>query len=253
MEIRFETLSHILRSPQLQKTVAMALCIKSKAGRNSTVFNYNPNKIHELTGVSPSTFKYYLPLMEQMGLVHYAGAKNQHLVINCLKSSHKERNIKLEGMCMESFKEIYNTLRAYILLFIQRRKDYIKQLLQIAFNPLRSQIERCKGARKKVRNYVRKGILRNTECKENGISLKYIANAVGCCVKTAQKVVGFAVSHGLCTKHKNFERVKLPCVCYREVDGYTFTTMNYGYIIHANTYSLTAAANSSFGGGENRW
>ena len=73
MKLRRRIINETKGDPRKQKAVALAICIKRSCGRNSTVKDYNPNKIQKLTGISPNTFTKYLPTMVEMGLVRFDG------------------------------------------------------------------------------------------------------------------------------------------------------------------------------------
>lgn len=237
MELSRRIINDIKGEQRKQKAVAIALCLKHSIGRDSCIHDYNPNKIHSLIGISPNTFKAYLPLMVEMGLVHFDGKNKEHLVISSLHSKRRNRNIDIHRFSFKTFKAVYNSLRAFIMLLIQRRKDFIKRTLQLANNPYPG--DDCKKARIKVRCLVRQGILRKTIWDEKGISYKRIANEIGCCVKTAQKIVKFAIRRKWCTKTTHFNYFYMRGVNHRDVYGYTFTTLNYGYNVCANTYKLS--------------
>lgn len=251
MNIKYSRMNQVKGSLTMQKALALAIYLKYKVGKNSTIRNYNPNKIQTLTGVSSNTFRKYLPWMEKMGLVAYEGKSNQHMVIVCLQSKNMNRNINIESFCFDTYKDVYRSLRTYIMLDIQRRKDYIYQLLQTCHNP--KNFKEYKKARKKVRKYMTDDVIRHTEYHDYGISYRFIAQTIGCCKRTAQRVVQYAVDKGWCIKEQHWWRVFLPGVHFLEVDGYTFTTENYGYVIGANHYRLSPAVSSGNAVGTYRW
>lgn len=232
----------LIGNTQMQKAFALAIYIKSRCRRDSTVYNFNPHRIHKLVGISPNTFKKYYPLMVKMQLVHFSGKNNENLVFDHLKNrKHKQNNIYFENFCLGSYADIYKSLRSQIALCIQRRKNYVRHILQMTRNPKRNEYKEFHAANKKKRNLVRRGIIRNSEWRDYGISYQRIAKEVGCCVRTAQRVIAYAVDNGWCTKSHTWWRDKLPGVHFRPVDGYTFTTLNYGYVIQANTFTLCEA------------
>ena len=249
MQIRRLTLNTIKGNPRYQKAVAMAICIKNATGRSSIVLNYNPNKIQQLTKISPNTFKKYLPIMIELDLVKFVGKDNQHLVIRRMHSKQEKRNIDIHRFCFKSFTEIYRSLRAFLVLLVQHRKDYIQRILQIAQHPRKGQD--CKAARKTVRNLVRKGVLRSPqdEYKELGISYDHFAKETGNCARTCQRIVAYALKKRWWRKKHHFEWIYMPGVNYRYVDGCTFTLANYGCVVRANTYTLSRGICGSLGGG----
>lgn len=223
--------------PRKQKAAAIALCLKYVCGRNSIIRNFNPNKISKLIHVSPNTFTKYLPVMLSIGIVHFEGTRNEHLVVSKLHSSHKERNIDIHRFDFKSFDTIFQSLRAFIALLIQKRKDYVRRILQLAYNPYPG--DDCKAARRKVKTLVRQGILKVIRWTERGISYKRFATELGCCVRTAQRVIEYAISKRWCRKETHFGYRYMKGVNYLELDNYTFTTRDYGFVVSANTYTLS--------------
>lgn len=245
MQIRKRTMNEITGNPRMQKAVALAVFMKHTLGRYSTIANYNPNKVYRLTGVNQNTFRSYLPLMVEMGLVGFEGHNNEHLVVCRLHSKIRKRNIDIHRFCFKSFKEVYNSLRSFLALRIQQRKDFVQRTLQIANNPRNGQD--CKKARNIVKRLVRSGVLKspNETFKEWGISLKRIAKETGNCVRTAQRIVGYACKKRWWQKTTHFEATYMKNVCRTPVYGYTFTTMNYGFVVSANTYCLSVGISAS--------
>lgn len=230
-------INDIKGNPRKQKAVAIAICLKRATGRASIVRDYNPNRIHNLIGISPSTFNTYLPLMVEMGLVSFDGVDNRHLVIRCIQSSRRRGNIDIHRFVFKTFSTVYNSLRAFLMILIQRRKDYIRRILQTAYNPY--PWDDCRSAKQKVKSLVNKGVLKTTEWVERGLSYKRIAKEVGCCIRTAERVVAFATGKRWCRKTTHFIHTYLRGIHYHEYEGCTFTTDNYGYVVLANTYRLS--------------
>lgn len=224
--------------PQLQKAVALALYLKQRLGRSSMMKNYTINKLHELTGVSSTTLKKYLPILKRNKLIHFNGKNDQNLIVSKIASHTNNRNICVDRFCFDSFKDVYSSLRAFLLLIIQSHKDFVKRTIQIATNPKRGQ--KFKEARKLVKRLVKQGILHSIydSYKEYGLSYKRIAKETGNCVRTAQRIVKYAISNKWITKQKHQEQVFAKNVCFYNVDTYTFSTKNNIYRIFANTYEL---------------
>lgn len=248
MNLRRKYLDDVKAQPMLQKALAISLYIKCRAGSSSCINDYSINKIHKLTNISPATLKKYMPIMIEQGYVKIvSGKKNTKRLIVCkLSSKHKERNISISKIKFNSFKEVFNSIRAYIFCKLQAKKNYLKRLLQLATNPKRGQ--NFKGARRKVRKFVSRGILKGCEVyKEYGISLKRIANELGTCVKTAQKVVNYTCEKKWIKKHNHKFYIHAPFICKQDVEGYTYSTMNYLYSVCANSYTLSKSMEKDFG------
>ena len=237
MQIRRRTINECKGEPRLQKALAFAIYLKFKLGRSSFMESYSINKIHNLTRISATTIKKYLPILIENGWVSFCGKQNQHLVVSNLSSHTKGRNIKIDRFCFDSFSDVYNSIRSFLAILIQARKDFIKRTIQIATNPKVG--ENCKAARKTMKRLVREGIIRDVEYKEYGLSYKRIAKELGNCARTAFRVMQYAIKKKLVGKHNNVEQIYAPKVFYRSIIGYTFATKNNLYCVHANTYTIS--------------
>jgi len=226
------------QNPTLQKALAFALFLKSRLGRDCTLHNYTINKIHQLTNIQSTTIKKYLRILKRMGWVVFIGNNKQHLSITNLCSHTAKRNIVVDKFIWDSFKTVIRSIRSFIALAIQARKDFIRRTIQIASNPQEGQ--NFKAARKTVKRLVKQGILKSKyqEYKEYGLSLKRIATEIGMCERTAQYIMDFAVKNNLVFKYHNFNQVCAKNVHFMDIDGYTFTTKNNMYIMKANLYVL---------------
>ena len=253
MQVRRKIMNQIKGQPRLQKALALALFLKWKFGRSSCMQNYTINKIHSLTGVSATTLKKYLPILKEMGWVHFEGKNNQHIVITKLCSHNEERNIKVNKFCHKTFKDTYYSLRAFLALIIQSHKDFIKRTLQRVSDPKGAKEYRC--ARKLVKRLVRQGVLcdRYDKYKEYGLSLKRIAKETGNCIRTAFNTMQYAIKHGWTTKKHNFEQTCAPKIYFMNVHGYTFATKNNLYKVYANTYTLNKGVSGDLGLVNIRW
>jgi len=253
MRLRRRIMNECKGNPRLQKAVAMALFIKSKIGRGSTIRNYSVNKLHGITGISATTIKKYMPVIIGMGLAHFEGKGCQHLVMGKMCSHTDGRNICVDRFVFDSFKETYNSLRAYLVMLIQSRKDFIRRTIQTATNPKRG--EDYKAARKTMKRLVREGVLRGMyeAYREYGIGLARIAKETGNCIRTACKVVKYAVEQKWMQKKRHFSRFFAPNVNFMHVDGFTFSTRNNLYKVSPNTYSLNKHVASDISYGIIRW
>ena len=221
----------------MQKAVVLLLLLKKRIV-TSAIHEFSINKAAIIAEVSPNTIKRYLPIWEGMGMVDYQGVNSDILVMKKISSSTKHRNYAIDRLDFSSFKRLYNSYREFLFLVIQSRKDYVKRLLRIAHDPRRG--EDFKGARKACRQYAKTKAGEKTAIyHEYGLSYKKIARKIGVCVKTAQKIVSGTIKKRWCCKQRNFISFLLPSVNKMEIDGYTFTTHNYGYIILANTYTVS--------------
>lgn len=236
--------------PRLQKALAFAVYLKFCLGRSSTMRNYSINKIHTLTKISATTINKYLPILVEQGWVKFDGKNQQHLVVSKLCSHTDKRNICIDKFCFDSFKEVYRSLRAFLALIIQSHKDFIKRTIQIATNPQKGQ--NFKAARKLVKRLVNQGVLRSVydAYKEYGLSLKRIAKETGNCVRTAQRIMNYAISKKWITKQHNYEKVE--SANFYD-DGFMFYKNGNLYKIYANTYELNKSLAAELSHGNNRW
>lgn len=237
MKVRRKILNEIKGQPRVQKALAFALLIKSRTRRDSTVKDFSINKLRTLTGLSAVTVAKYLYTLEEQGWVRYDGKRGQHLVI-CKLSSHSEgRNVCVDNLCYDSFKDVYNSIRTLLAMSIQARKDFIQRTIQIATNPKRGQ--NFKAARRTVKRLVNKGIIRDiyTKYKEYGLSYQRIAKELGSCARTAFGVIEYGIQKGFVIRHKHQEQFYAKGVFFLPVRNYTFTTKNNMYRILANTYT----------------
>lgn len=230
-------MNEIKGQPMQQKALAFAIYLKFKVGRDSIVKDFSINKIRKITGLSATTINKYLPILLQNGWASICGSTKKHLVINRLASSTNNRNVCIDRFCFNSFKDVYNSIRSFLAILIQARKDFIKRTIQIATNPKVG--ENCKAARKTVKRLVREGIIRDVEYKEYGLSYKRIAKELGNCARTAFRVMQYAIKKKFVGKHNNVEQIYAPKVFYRSIIGYTFSTKNNIYRVYANTYTIS--------------
>lgn len=240
-------------NPRLQKAVAIAICIKKRLDRSSMMRDYTINKLHTLTKISATTLNKYMPILVEYGLVRFEGKNNQHLVMSKLASNTNSRNICIDQFVFDSFQSIYYSLRSFLALIIQSHKDFIKRTIQIATNPQRG--DDCLAARKLVKRLVKQGILNGKyeRFKDFGLGLKRIAKETGNCIRTAQRVMKFAIENNWCVKHKNVLQIWAKNVFYRDIQGFTFSTKNNIYKVCANSYVLNNDIASALSNGNIRW
>lgn len=239
--IRRKIINDISHSPLKQRAVAFALLLKEKTENSSVVPRFTIYKVRKLTGCSYKTIKKYLAVLEKMGL---SEVRNGNLYIKRMVSSAKHRNIDISQFTFDKTKELFEQIRELLLLLIQANKDFIKRLLQLRKDPPRD--VDFKALRKLCKKCCPDP---NADYKEFGLSYKAISRKVGCCVRTAVKVVKCAVERGWCIKDKHCKRKRMDGVWFMPVPGFTFTTRNYGYIIRPNTYVLSGEWQSALSGG----
>lgn len=233
--------------PRAQKTLGIAIALKKALGQNSEIKNWNPNKIKQIIRISPNTFKSYLNDLLEAGYVKMRG---KNMIVCKLTSSTADRNISVDifdfGNGRVVFKEVYRSLRTFLAMFLQHKKDYIKRTIQSYHDPQKGDNYRL--LRRKVRRLVRGGIIKSMQdiFEEWGLSYRRIAEQTGNCIRTAQNIIKYGIIHKWLHKQVNIIRDFIPGVNGRYVEGYDFTTRNYGYIIRANSYHLAESVEQSF-------
>lgn len=245
MKVRRAWINRATGSQRQQKALSAAIWLKHILP-TSRLEHFSIGKLSRLSGISYRALKERLDIMLKNGYIHFEGTeRNTVLVINKMTSKRHNRNVSIDSFDLTSYKTTYQSLRDLIAAKVQATKDNIRHLLQIFHNPSKS--TNYRAVRRKVRHLVQCGVLKSMhdEYKEWGISLKRFAEKLGCCVRTAQKVVNDTVNRGWMTKTHNFEQVFAPCTFFIPVEGYTFTTKHNLYIVHANTYALSPTLSSA--------
>lgn len=251
MKIRRKFLNAVIGNTRAQKTLSVALALKKALGQNCEIKNWNPNKIKKIIRISPNTFSKLLPDLIKAGYVKLCGKNKENLVVCKLYSDTANRNISVDlfdfGNGAVVFMEVYRSLRTFVAMQLQHKKNFLKRVIQSYKDPKRSDNYRL--LRRKVKRLVKGGILNSMQddFKEWGISYKRIAKQTGNCERTAQVIIKYGIAHGWLTKKVNIIRDLIPNVCGRYVPGYDFTTRNFGYILKANSYSLSEEVELSLG------
>lgn len=216
---------------ELLKALAMFLLIRKKLGSN-VIKDYTTNKLVNLLGAHARTIKNRIHVLLQYGLVTF---KNNTLMLRSIVSKHSQRNVKLGERKMDysSLKNVEYSLRAILVVVIQSRKDFAHRTIRNAHGASHD-YKVVKAARDTARKF---GY--GNEYKEYGLSYRTIAQRLGVSIKTAFETIKFAVKRAILKKEKHCISTFMKSVGKREVEGYTFTTNNYGYIILANSYSIS--------------
>lgn len=223
----------------------MILVLKNRL-KTSRIHQYTLNKLCRATGISHRTAEKYERWLLELGFIHFEGTDiNKVMIVNSIASHTTNRNINIKLMDLSSFFSAYRSLQSFIFIRIQHNKNYIRQLLQAKNNP--DCPETFRNARRKVRNLVKQGVLKSadTKYKELGLSLSRIAKEIGCCVRTSQRVTGFAENKGWIEKVHRFTWFNAPNIYYMEVEGFTFSTRHRLCIVQPNLYVLSNAVSAA--------
>lgn len=249
MQVKRALLYSVMGAKADIKALALLMLLKERLGITSSLKKASINKIAAKAGVSPSTIKRYMAIWEHWGIVEWRGSRHDVFVVKKMSSSAKHRNLELNKLNFKNFKILYDHLRSFLFVMANARKEFVKRMIRIVTNPRRG--EDWKKAKKSCNHLV---VTKDNEkgfvYKEYGFSYKGIGNALGFCARTAEKIVDFAIGKHWCKKERHYDWSFLPNVCGMYVEGYTFTTRNYGYIIKANTYEAAPFLRMALIGGK---
>ena len=237
MQVKRTLLFWALGDKSRIKALSLLLVLKSKLGKTQAIPKASQNKIAEIAGVSPSTIKRYIVIWERLGLIEWRGKKKDVLVVGRMAFRTKHRNISLDRLSFKDFKTVYEQFRSLLFLVILSCKSFVKRMIQTVNTSKDS--EEVKAALKSCNRYVKRNKNKEFEYQELGISYSKIGQKIGFCKRTAEKIVKIAVKKRWCRKFTHFEWTHLPGVNGMYVEGFTFTTLDYGFVVKANTYKLS--------------
>lgn len=248
MKVRKSLIVNLEGSMQELKILALALYLKYRL-QGSMLKHYNPNRLSKKAKVNYKTLVKYIPLLLERDLMHFEGTgKNTILIINKLSSNNTKNNyVNIEKVLnFESFRTTIKSLRAFMIMRIQAKKEKTRQLLHAYNNPQKGVDYR--SVRKRMKRLVRLGFLKDLhqQYHEYGLSLEKIAMVLGCCIVTGYRAVNYAIDNSLLERQHHVEQIYAKGVGYMPVPWATFTTKNNIYVVHANTYTLTPTALSCF-------
>ncbi len=214
-------------SPRLLKAIAMLLLIRKRRGATIPKFTYN--KLHDITGMHATTIKKNIAVLKDMELVTID--ERNTITFRSIISRHNKRNARLAKIDYKNIKTIARSLQAILFVNIQLRKDFAKRTIRKAHNGRNP--KQVKAAQKLSRKY---GWAH--DYNEQGLSYKGIAKRLHCCKQTAEKIVSYAVDRKMAQKFCHYAYTYMQGVWYMYVEGYTYTTRNYGVKVTANTYTV---------------
>lgn len=202
--------------------------------------NWSFNQLAAITGTSPSTSKKYINELLDCGIAFIEGRGN--LRLKKMHSNSDHRNIRIDSLDLSSFKDACRSVQATAFLLKQASKDRVKSTTRSLAHP--NSVEVLKKARRFCSRVVSASKdAHSFVYRELGLSLAKISEICGVCVRTAQRIVGFALSRKWCSKEKRCVSHFTPAANYRDMSefGYHFSTKNYSYRILANCYSLSSS------------
>lgn len=225
--LRYTLASEMFGNKELLKAVAFAMFVRYRTGKSS-MGRFSINMIAKAVGVHAQTVGKRMESLRAAGLVSVEGGC---VTFRSLVSRHNDRNVRLTKISYKSLKTVERSLQAILVTVLQKRKDFAKRTIRTAHDGHSS--KEVKAAMKTSRKYGW-----GEKFVERGISYARLAGKIGVCVKTAVEIVKFAVERGILEKERHFERFFMPGVNGMEVDGFTFTTRNWGFKVSANTYAV---------------
>lgn len=236
MQIRRALLFWALGDKTRIKALSLLLTLKSRLDKTQAIPEATQNKIAHIAGVSPSTIKRYMVIWKRLGLIEWRGKKGDVLVINRVASKTKHRNIDISRIDFKNFKSIYEQFRSLLFILILSCKTFVKRMIQTANNS--NDAEKARVALKSCNRYAKRNKDKLFEYVEHGISYSKIGEKLGFCSRTAEIVVKKAIKKRWCRKHTHFEWTYMPGVNWMHIEGFTFTTRDYGFEVKANTYTI---------------
>lgn len=236
MQIKRTLLFWALGDKTRIKSLSLLLTLKSKLDKTQTIHKASLNKIAKTAGVSPTTIKMYMVIWKRLGLIEWRGKNGDVFVVNKVSSKTKHRNVDISRIDFKNFKSIYEQFRSFLFILILSCKTFVKRMIQIA-NTSKDDQE-AKSALKSCNRYAKRNEDKQLEYVENGISYSKIGQKIGFCSRTAENIVKKAIQKRWCRKQTHFEWTYMPGVNYMYVEGYTFTTRDYGFEVKANTYKI---------------
>lgn len=252
-QIRRSILYQAIGNKEAICTLGFLLFLKIHAGCHSTIKDFSINKIAAITHCSWSTCKKYLQYLTEHGLLIY-DPKNNSLTIRRLSSGTKHRNIRYDGLCFKTFKDAKYSVAHLLHMLDLSKRVWIKDLIRVKYNPKKWPSKRAiddkKAADKLCKIYLDPDPITGLYVyNDYGIAYTTIAKKLGCCKKTAVKIIKEGVKRHLFKKKTHAVWIKLP-YGYENFDeetlrnilqGATYVSRNgYALFISANTYELSS-------------
>lgn len=225
--IRRSLINECFGNKELLKALAMAYLIKDRT-KSSNIRHYSINLIHSITGIHATTIRKRLHTLNEYGLILI---EKDNLIIRSTVSKHSKRNMNIGRMDFTNVKTVERSLQALQVVFMQQRKDFCKHTIHNAHNG--SNPKKIKAARKACRKY---GF--GDKYVERGLSYATMAKKLGLSVATTFSVVKHGIVRKYFKKFTHFVGTFLKGVYGMDIQGYTFTTTNYGFQVQANTYKV---------------
>lgn len=245
-KLKRETFNRVIGDKGLRKALAFAIWVKDNKPA-SVIKGWSYTKLSEITGCSRATCKNRITALRELGLVS-EGEKNgvRYLHFLPLRAkklqsklgnwySPKRLDIHIGKIDRTSVKTIELGLCAMLIVEIQTRKNYVRQVI------------RNKDKARKVRDIKRARRICSdrgwTRYVEYGISMKSVARRLGCGVSKAASAVENGEANFMFVKQKwaakhLFVGHGLAKDALGSLEGFHYATRNNLYRQPANTYAL---------------
>lgn len=221
-------------------TLAFLLLLRFKMDDKNYIKGYSVNLVSKLTGVSWATCDKYMRILFERKIVYM---NNSIMEMHRLSSGTKHRNTPIRGLDFSKLSIAKYTLHSLFLMLKTACKEKVRRSIQVVNDPKKHPSKKkkddYKGSKAFCKKYVRPETNGTYKYHDFGMTFKTIAKVIGCCTKTAQKVVKYAMrKHYIIRRKLNYLRFFLPNINGRYYPGMTFTGKDHGYVVPANRYEL---------------
>lgn len=226
--------------------LAFMLMLKQYSDTHSTIKDFSINKIAVMTHSSWATCKKYIQALLDNKLATYDEERNT-LSIGRISSGTKHRNMRIDGLDFRTIKAAKDSIRHLVHMLGIVVKRFVKEVIRAATNPKTWPSTGYKDDKVKAAALCKKFVRPNPDTmeygfKELGKSYDTIAKQMGCCKKTAIRIISDGIhNHLYCKKVMPIMWFRLSRSAMRTCgDMFTFITRKgFGAIAEANMYSLT--------------
>lgn len=226
--------------------LAFMLMLKQYSDTHSTIKDFSINKIAVMTHSSWATCKKYVRALLDSKLATYDKERNT-LSIGRVSSGTKHRNMRIDGLDFRTIKAAKDSVRHLIHMLGIIVKRFVKEVTRAATNPKTWPSTGYKDDKLKAAALCKKFVRPNPdtmtyEFRELGKSYNTIAKQMGCCKKTAIRIIRDGVREHL------YRKKVMPLTWFRLsksamrtcADMFTFVTRKgFAAMAEANRYSLS--------------
>lgn len=236
--LNYRLYNEITKGMTYARAIAFSIFVKQHDLVSSTVKDFTPNKLHEMTGLHANTIKKYLQILAEMGLIEEL--PNGSIVFKSLSNKHENRNMPpIDFDRFNTLTEIEYAVYTVAIMERLKRMKYTEEKCKARFNPTKG--DDFEAARK----YCRKHNI-TKPFQDNGLSFDGIAEELNISSTTAENIIKFAVKHNFLEKHNR--QIQVPTwrvgktvankAAFLETVGAHFCTKNNVYKVLANTYTI---------------